>query len=107
MLSLRHPDTKSGRATLAVSFQGADFPQERMLPGVRWSGADPWRTRHGAERMRARGVHVAHSPRTRLTKGGFLKNDMASRLAAYCGKLQNPQPQGGKPCFAKPVSTNG
>jgi putative transposase len=36
-----------------------------MLPGVRWSGADPGRTRHGAERMRARGVHVAHSPRPR------------------------------------------
>ena len=42
-----------------------------------------------------------------LIRGGFLKSDMASRLAAYCRKLQNPQPQGGKPCFAKPVSTSG
>jgi hypothetical protein len=27
-----------------------------------------------------------------LIRGGFLKSDMASRLTAYCGKLQNPQP---------------
>jgi hypothetical protein len=43
-----------------------------------------------------------------LTRVGFLKNsDLASRLAAYCGDLNNPQTQGGKPCFARPLSTNG
>src|SRR4029450_7642105 len=42
-----------------------------------------------------------------LIRGGFLKCDIASRLAAYCGMRDNPQPPGGKLCFARPVSTNG
>ena len=61
------------------------------------------------ERVRVRVVHRASTPPAPLlTRVGFLKNsDLASRLAAYCGDLNNPQTQGGKPCFARPLSTNG
>src|SRR5215471_3976606 len=47
------------------------------------------------------------TPSRELIRGGFLTCDIASRLAAYCGMRNNPQPQGGKLCFARPVSTNG
>src|SRR5262249_5245192 len=49
----------------------------------------------------------AQAPPRDLIRGGFLTCDIASRLAAYCGMRNNPQPQGGKLCFARPVSTNG
>jgi putative transposase len=52
---------KRGRATMAVSFKGAHFPQEIILPCVRWYVAYPLSTRHVEELMLERGVHVDHS----------------------------------------------
>ena len=46
---------------MAISFQGAHFPKEGMLMGVRWEVASPLSTRPVEERMEARGVEVAHS----------------------------------------------
>jgi putative transposase len=46
---------------MAVSFKGAHFPQDIILTGVRWYVAYPLSTRHVAELMRERGVHVDHS----------------------------------------------
>ena len=46
---------------MAVSFNGAHFPQEIMLTGVRWYVAHPLSTRHVEELMLERGVHVDHS----------------------------------------------
>jgi predicted ATPase len=63
-----------------------------------------------AEVSRLQGELLLHLPRPdlpQLIRGGFLKCDIASRLAAYCGMRDNPQPPGGKLCFARPVSTNG
>jgi hypothetical protein len=84
--------------------EGGDLPETFLLAGCfeGSTGGDMhvWEGMVAVGRQRGR-------PLQSLTKGGFLKNDMASRLAAYCGQLQNPQPQGGKPCFAKPVATSG
>jgi DNA-binding winged helix-turn-helix (wHTH) protein len=47
-------------------------------------------------------------PSQGLTRGGLLKSSaVTSLLTAYCGVCKDPQPQGGKSCFARPVSTNG
>jgi transposase-like protein len=46
---------------MAVSCKGAHFPKDIMLMGIRWSVAYPLRTRHVADLMLARGVHMAHS----------------------------------------------
>ena len=46
---------------MAVSFQGAHFPHEIILPCVRWYVAYPLSTRHIEELMLERGVHVDHS----------------------------------------------
>src|SRR5215510_8643780 len=46
------------RATMAISFKGAHFPQEIILTGVRWYVAYPLSTRHVEELLRERGVHV-------------------------------------------------
>ena len=46
---------------MAVSFKGAHFPQEIILPCVRWYVAYPLSTRHVEELMLERGVHVDHS----------------------------------------------
>jgi putative transposase len=46
---------------MAVSFQGAHFPQDIILTAVRWYVAYPLSTRHVEELMRERGVHVDHS----------------------------------------------
>ena len=61
MLSLRDLYAQRGSATRAVSFNGAPFSQESMLPGVRWYLAYPLSPRHVEEWMRARGGHVEHS----------------------------------------------
>jgi putative transposase len=53
--------TQIERATMAVSFKGAHFPQEIMLMGVRWYIAYPLSTRHVEELMPERGVCVDHS----------------------------------------------
>jgi putative transposase len=45
----------------ASRFKGAHFPPEVILMGVRWYLAYPLSTRHGEERMAARGVEVAHA----------------------------------------------
>jgi putative transposase len=50
---------------MAVSFKGAHFPQDIILTGVRWYVAYPLSTRHVAELMRERGVHVDHSTMNR------------------------------------------
>jgi putative transposase len=50
-----------GRATMAISFKGAHFPQDIILMGVRWYLAYPLSTRHVEELMLERGVHVDHS----------------------------------------------
>ena len=46
---------------MAVSFKGAQFPQEIILTGVRWYVAYPLSTRHVEELMLERGVHVEYS----------------------------------------------
>src|SRR5256714_2645898 len=46
---------------MAVSFKGAHFPQDIILPCVRWYVAYPLSTRHIEELMLERGVHVDHS----------------------------------------------
>ena len=46
---------------MAVSFKGAHFPQEIILPYVRWYVAYPLSTRHIEELMLERGVHVDDS----------------------------------------------
>jgi len=46
---------------MAVSFKGAHFPQEIILPCVRWYVAYPLSARHIEELMLERGVHVDHS----------------------------------------------
>jgi transposase-like protein len=46
---------------MAVSFQGAHFPTEIILMGVRWYVAYPLSTRHVEELMAERGVEVDHS----------------------------------------------
>ena len=46
---------------MAISFQGAHFPQDIILMGARWYVAYPLSTRHVAARMLERGVHVDHS----------------------------------------------
>src|SRR5882672_289563 len=46
---------------MAVSFEGAHFPQEIILTGVRWYVAYPLSTRHIEELMLERGVHLDHS----------------------------------------------
>ena len=50
---------------MAVSFQGAHFPKEIILMGVRWSGAYPLSTRHVEALMEERGVEVDHSTMNR------------------------------------------
>src|SRR5215813_15560007 len=46
---------------MAMTFKGAHVPQDILLTGVRWSVASPLSTRHVAELMEERGVHVEHS----------------------------------------------
>jgi len=46
---------------MAVSFKGAHFPQDIILPCVRWYVAYPLSARHIEELMLERGVHVDHS----------------------------------------------
>jgi transposase-like protein len=52
---------------MAISFQGAHFPQEIILMGVRWYVAYPLSTRHVEELMEERGVDVDHSTINRWT----------------------------------------
>src|SRR5262245_59591320 len=46
---------------MAVSFKGTHFPQEIILPCVRWYVAYPLSARHVEELMRERGVPVDHA----------------------------------------------
>ena len=46
---------------MAISFQGAHFPKEVILMGVRWYVAYPLSTRHVEELMEERGVSVDHA----------------------------------------------
>ena len=46
---------------MAISFEGAHFPKEVILMGVRWYVAYPLSTRHVEELMEERGVEVDHS----------------------------------------------
>src|SRR5436309_12005284 len=50
-----------GSTTMAISFQGAHFPPDIMLMGVRWSLAYPLSSRHGEELLEERGVPIAHA----------------------------------------------
>jgi putative transposase len=50
---------------MAISCQGAHFPQDIILMGVRWYIAYPLSTRHVEELMEERGVHVDHSTMNR------------------------------------------
>ena len=50
-----------GRATMAVSFQGAHLPKEIILMGGRWDVAYPLSDRHVEELMEERGVPVDHA----------------------------------------------
>ena len=47
--------------TMAISFKGAHFPKEMILPFVRWYVAYPLSTRNLEEMMAERGVSVDHS----------------------------------------------
>jgi len=59
-------NTASSRSTaMAISFNGAHFPQDIILMGVRWSVAYPLSTRHVEELMEERGVDVDHSTMNR------------------------------------------
>jgi len=61
---LSHCDTaciERGRATIAVSFKGAHFPQDIILTGVHWYVAYPLSYRHVEELMEERGVSVDHA----------------------------------------------
>jgi hypothetical protein len=50
----------------------------------------------------------ALAPWTGAYKGRFFgRSDMAFLLIAYCGVCQNLQYEGEKPCFARPLATNG
>src|SRR2546422_983430 len=49
------------RATMAISFKGAHFPQEIILMGVRWYVAYPLSYRHVEELMEERGVPIDHA----------------------------------------------
>jgi len=46
---------------MAVRFKGAHFPQDIILPCVRWYVASPLSTRHIEALMLERGGHVDHS----------------------------------------------
>src|SRR5499426_1755468 len=46
---------------MAISFQGAHFPQDIMLMGVRWYVAYPLSDRHVEELMEERGVLLDHA----------------------------------------------
>ena len=46
---------------MAISFKGADFPQDIILMGVRWYLAYPLSYRHVEELMEERGVPVDHA----------------------------------------------
>jgi len=46
---------------MAISFQGAHFPQEIILMGVRWYVAYPLSYRHVEELMEERGVRLDHA----------------------------------------------
>src|SRR5262249_20958088 len=61
MLSPYDPECQERGETMAMSFKGAHFPQEIILPCVRWYVAYPLSTRHVEELMLERGVHVDHS----------------------------------------------
>ena len=50
---------------MAVSFRGAHFPKEIILPGDRWYVAYPLSTRHEEELRLERGVPVDHAPLNR------------------------------------------
>jgi len=50
---------------MAIACKGAHCPPEVLVMGVRWEGASPLSTRHGEERLEARGVAVAHAPLNR------------------------------------------
>jgi hypothetical protein len=52
---------------MAISFQGAPFPKEVRLMGVRWYVAYPLSTRHVEALMQERGVDVDHSTINRWT----------------------------------------
>ena len=75
-----------GRATMAVSFKGAHFPQEVILPCVRWYVAYPLSTRHIEELMLERGVHVDHSTVNRwVIKYSPPLAEAFHRASARCG----------------------
>jgi putative transposase len=46
---------------MAISFQGAHFPTDSILTGIRWYRAYPLSTRHVEALMLERGVYVDHS----------------------------------------------
>jgi len=46
---------------MAINFQGAHFPPEVILMGIRWYVAYPLSTRHVEEFMEERGVEVDHA----------------------------------------------
>src|SRR5499427_7864681 len=54
-------EEKRGRATMAVSFKGAHFPQDIILMGVRWYLAYPLSYRYVEELMEERGVPIDHA----------------------------------------------
>ena len=69
---------------MAVSCTGAQGPPAISLLGIRWSVADPLRTRQVAARLAARGVQVAHTP---LPRWGI---PARPQLAVACHRCQRP-----------------
>jgi putative transposase len=61
MISRSDSEGTEGRATMAISFKGAHFPQDIILMGVRWYVAYPLSYRHVEELLEERGVPIDHA----------------------------------------------
>jgi transposase-like protein len=80
---------QEGERRMAISFQGAHFPKEVMLMGVRWYVAYPLSTRHVEELMEERGVEVDHSTINRwvMNKAPCGRTFRISALSSGTGSL--------------------
>ena len=72
---------------MAVSFKGAHFPQEIILPCVRWYVAYPLRTRHVEELMLARGIHVEHSTVNRWRRRSTAASGLSGSVGGWMRRI--------------------
>ena len=80
---------------------GKSMPSQMGMHGLPHLGAHAGLVTEDVDRLAREGGGGAFRGRF------FDKDDLASLLVAYCGISHNPQPPGGKRCFAKPLSTLG